>query len=68
MKRRKAKEVGNIFRRYCLLKHVTEGKTEEMIEVKGRRETKHKPLLDDLSKEGGCLNLKEKALRVHRNL
>jgi hypothetical protein len=47
-------------RRNCILKYVTEGKTEGRIEVKERRETKHKLLLDGLSKEGGCWNLKEK--------
>jgi hypothetical protein len=33
-KERKAKWIGHIWHRNCLLKHVTEGKIEERIEVK----------------------------------
>jgi hypothetical protein len=36
VKRRKDNWIGHILRRNCLLKHVTEGKTEAKIEVTGR--------------------------------
>jgi hypothetical protein len=48
IKRRKANLVGHILRRKCLLKHITEGKIEGEIEVRGRRGRRHKQLLDDL--------------------
>jgi len=48
IKRRKDNWVGNIFRRNCLLKHVTEGQTEGRLEVTGRRGRRRKQLLDDL--------------------
>jgi hypothetical protein len=37
IKRRKAKWIGHILRRNCLLKHVIEGKIERRIEMKVRR-------------------------------
>jgi len=46
VKRRKNNWVGHILRKDLLSKTVTEGK----IEVTGRRERRHKQLLDDLKK------------------
>jgi hypothetical protein len=46
--KRKAKRTGQILRRNCLLKHVTEGKIGVWIEVAGRRGRRRKQLLDDL--------------------
>ena len=37
VKGKKAKWIGHIMRRNCLLKRVIEGKTEEKLEVMGRR-------------------------------
>jgi hypothetical protein len=48
IKRRKAKWIGHILRRNCLLKHVIEGKIEGRIEVTGRRGRRRKQLLGDL--------------------
>jgi len=49
-------------RRNCLLKHVTEGKVEGGIEVKGRRGRRLKQLLDDLQEKRRYWNLKEETL------
>jgi ribosomal 50S subunit-associated protein YjgA (DUF615 family) len=49
-KRRKANWIGHILRSYDLIKHVTEVKTEERIDVTGRRGKRRKQLLDDLEK------------------
>jgi hypothetical protein len=46
--RREGNWIGHILRRNCLLKHVIEGQIEGRIEVTGRRERKHRQLLDDL--------------------
>jgi len=48
IKRRKANWIGHILRRNCLLKHVTEGKIENRIEVTGRLGRIHMKLVDDL--------------------
>jgi hypothetical protein len=48
--------------RNCLLKHVTEGKIEGMIEVTGRRERRRRQVLDDLQEMRGYWKLKEEAL------
>ena len=45
----KANWIGHIGRRKCLLKHVTEGKIEGSIEVKGRQGRRRKQLVDDLT-------------------
>jgi hypothetical protein len=37
-KGRKANWMGHVLRRDCLLKHVAEGKIEERLEMRGRRE------------------------------
>jgi hypothetical protein len=46
IKRRKGNWTGHILRMNWFQKHVTEGKTEGMIEVTGRRESRRKKLLD----------------------
>jgi hypothetical protein len=63
-KGRKANWIGHILRRNCLLKHVTEGKIQGRIEVKGRRgrRIRCKQLLDDLKEKRGYWKLKEEAL------
>jgi hypothetical protein len=48
IKRGKTDWMRHILHRNCLLKHVTEGKMEERIEVTGRRGRRRKQLLDDL--------------------
>jgi hypothetical protein len=62
IKRSKAKEIGHILRRNCLLKHVIEGKMEGRIEVMGKRRRSCKQLLDDHKKTKGYWKLKEEAL------
>jgi hypothetical protein len=59
IKRRKAKLIGQILRRNCLLKHAIEGMIEERIEVTGRRGRRHKQLLEDDKENRGYCNLKE---------
>jgi hypothetical protein len=49
-------------RRNCLLKHIIERKIEGRIEVRGRRGTKRKQLLDDLKEKREYWKLKEEAL------
>jgi hypothetical protein len=49
-------------RRNCLLKHVTAGKIEGMIEVTGRRGRRRKELLYDLKEKRGYWKLKKEAL------
>jgi len=48
--------------RNCFLKHVIEGKIDGRVKVKGRRERRRKPLLDDIEEKLGYWKLKEKAL------
>jgi hypothetical protein len=60
--KRKAKWIGNILRRNCLLHRVIEGKIQGGIEVtgiQGRRRTK---LLDNPKERRGYSHLKEEAL------
>jgi hypothetical protein len=52
IKRRNDNWVGHIFRRNGLLKHVTEGQTEGIMEVMERRGRRRKQLLDDLRHRG----------------
>ena len=52
--------VGDIFLRNCRLKHVTEGKIEGRIVVKGRRGRSCKQLVGDLKKTRGYWKLKRK--------
>jgi hypothetical protein len=51
IKRRKANWVDHIVHRNCLLKHVTEGKIEGRIEVKGIKGTRNKNVLVDLNQK-----------------
>jgi hypothetical protein len=60
--RRKANWIGNILRRNCLLKHVTEGKLEGRIEMTGRRGRRCKQVLDDLKEKRRYWKLKVEAL------
>jgi hypothetical protein len=48
VKRRKAKWIGHIWRRNCLLKHGIERVVEGRIQGTGRRGTRRKQLLDDI--------------------
>jgi hypothetical protein len=61
-RKRKANWIGNILRRNCLLKHVTEGKMKGQIEVTRIRGRRRKKLLDDLGDRRGYCHLKEEAL------
>jgi hypothetical protein len=62
IKRRKAKCIGHILCRNCLLKHIIDGNTEGRIEVMGRQGRRCKQLLADLKETRGCWKLKEEAL------
>jgi len=59
--RSKAKRIGHIFCRNCLLNHVIEGKIDVRIDVTGRRGRRSKQLLDDLKEKRGYWNLKDEA-------
>ena len=59
---RKAKWIGHILRRNCLLQRVIEGKMKGRIEVTGRRGRRRRKLLDDLKERGGYSHLQEEAL------
>jgi hypothetical protein len=50
IKRRQANWIGYILLRYCLLKHVTEGKMDRRIKVTERQGRRHKQLVDDPKK------------------
>jgi hypothetical protein len=54
----KAKWIGHILRRNCLLKQVIEGKIMGRIEVTRRRGRRRKQLLDDLGDRRGYSHLK----------
>jgi len=58
IRKRKAKWIGHVLRRNCLLKQVIEGKIEGEMEVIRRR----RKLLDDLKDRRGYSHLKEEAL------
>jgi transcription initiation factor TFIIIB Brf1 subunit/transcription initiation factor TFIIB len=60
--RTKAKLIGHILYRNCLLQHVIFRKIEKRIEVTGRRERRLKQILVDLKSMTGKLKLKEEAL------
>jgi hypothetical protein len=62
MKRRKGNWIVHILRRNCVLKQVTGGKIEGMIEMKGRLGRRRKQLLDDLKEKRGYCKLREEAL------
>jgi hypothetical protein len=59
IKRRKAKWICDILRRNCILRHAKEGKTKG----RGKRERRHKHLLDDLKETRNYWKLKEQARR-----
>jgi hypothetical protein len=51
-----------MWRRNCLLRHVTGGKIEGNVKVTGRRGRRGKQLLDDLNDTIGYCKLKEEAV------
>ena len=61
VKRRKAKWIGHMLRRNCLLKHFTIGKVEGRIEMTGKRERIHKQLLEDRKERKGYWKFIEEA-------
>jgi hypothetical protein len=62
IRKRKAKWIGHILHRNCLLQQVTEGKIKGGIEVTGRQGRRRRKLLDDLKERRGYPHLKEEAL------
>jgi hypothetical protein len=62
IRKQKANWIGHILRRNCLLQRVTEGNTQEGIEVTGRRGRRRRKLLDNLNERRGYFHLKEEAL------
>jgi hypothetical protein len=58
----KAKWIGHILRRNCLLQRVIEGKIQGGIELTGRQGRRRKKLLGDLKERRGYSHLKEEAL------
>jgi hypothetical protein len=60
--KRKAKWIGHISRRNCLLQRVIKRKIKGRIEVKGKRGRRRRKLLDDLKKRRGYSHVKEEAL------
>ena len=58
----KAKWIGHILRRNCLLKQVIEGKIKGEMEVTRRRGRRRIKLLDDLKNRRGYSHSKEEAL------
>ena len=58
----KAKWIGHILRRNCLLRHIIEGKIEGRLEVTGRRGRRREQLQRDLEEGSGNWKLKEEAL------
>jgi hypothetical protein len=65
MKRRNAKKIGHILRGNCLLKHVTAGKIEGRMEVRGKRGTRRKQLLYYFKEKRGYWKLKRGSTRSH---
>jgi hypothetical protein len=53
--KRKAKWIGQILRRNCLLRQLIEGKIKRGVEVTGRRGRKCRKLLDDLKERRGYI-------------
>jgi len=62
IRKRKAKWIGHVLRRNCLLQRVIEWKIQGGIEVAGRRGRRRRKLLDYLKKRRGYSHLKEEAL------
>jgi hypothetical protein len=59
---RKAKWIGHILRRKCLLQRAIEGKIKGAIQVTGSRGRRGRKLLDDLKERIGYSRLKEEDL------
>ena len=51
--RKKANWIGHILHRNCVLNTLLKGKVEGRIKMRGRRERRHKQLLDDLKESRG---------------
>ena len=62
IKRRKAKWIGHILHRNCLLKHATAAKIDGQLEVTGRWKTTCEQLLNNLKEMRGYWELKKEAL------
>jgi hypothetical protein len=62
IRKRKAKWIGHILRRNCLLQRVIEGKIQGGLEVTGSQGRRRRMLLDDLKERRGYSHLKEEAL------
>jgi hypothetical protein len=62
IKRKKDDRIVYILRRYCLVKHVIEGKIEGRIEILQRGRRRRKQLLDDFKDMRGYCKLKEEVL------
>ena len=62
IRKRKAKWIGHILRRNCLIRQVIEGKKKGEMEVTRRRGRRLKKLLDDLREGRGYSQLKEETL------
>jgi len=62
IRKRKAKWIGHILRRTCILQRLIKGKIQGGIEVTGRQKRRRRKLLDDLKERRGCSHLKEEAL------
>jgi hypothetical protein len=62
IRKRKAKWIGHILRRNCLLQRVIEDKIQGRIEVTGRLGRRRWKPLDDLKERRGNSHLKEEAL------
>jgi hypothetical protein len=62
IRKRKAKWIGHILRRNCLLPWVIEKKIKGGIEVTGRRGRRRRKLLDNLKERRRYSHLKEEAL------
>jgi len=62
IRKRKAKWIGQILRRNCLLKQVIEGKIKVEMEVTRRRGRRRRKLLDHLKDRTGYSYVKEEAL------
>jgi hypothetical protein len=60
--KRKAKWIGHVLRRNCLLQRVIEGKIQGRIEMTGRQGRRRRKLLYDLKERREYSHLKEKAL------
>jgi hypothetical protein len=60
--KRKANWIGHTLRTNCLLQQITEGKIKGEIEVRGKRGTRRRKLVDDLMERRGYPHLKEEAL------